>query len=415
MKISLTGGFESQPLVFEDNTDNTQLQNLGRSFNTLELGPNIVFDIPGLFPTKLTFLSKRHRPRTLMSVAYNFQKREEYTRNTFQANYLWKMYPDKTQNFQFGFPGLSVIKFVNIVKTTEFEARINSLNDLFLKNSYSDQLIWQDWKFVYEYYNKDKEKKKTKNQLYYTASFDPAGNAVSLFSNVQAIDTNGQHLLFGVPYSQFLRIDNDFIASRILNKKSSLHFRILAGGGMPNGNEQTSLPFDYSFFAGGSNDNRGWRARSLGPGTYKYLLDEDRTLTQIGDIRLGSSLEYRFSFGPTLKGAAFVDAGNIWTYKEDTEREGSQISSSFYKEIAYSAGVGLRLDLDFFIIRLDLGIPLNNVSVPKSSRWIWQSRDALNDELLNEFGSEKLQELYDQGKMPRPFNPQLHFGIGYPF
>jgi outer membrane protein insertion porin family len=416
MKISLTGGFESQPLVFEDNSGGTSIEKIGRGFNTLELGPNVVFDIPGLFPTKLTALSKRHRPRTVMSVAYNFQKREEYTRNTFQANYLWKMYPDKTQNFQFGFPGISVIKFVNIVKAPDFEARINSLNDLFLKNSYSDQLIWQDWKFIFEYYNKDKDNKKTKNQIYYTGSFDPAGNAVSLFKNSQALDTNGRHLLFGVAYAQFLRIDNDFIVSRILNKKSSLHFRALAGGGIPNGNNQTSLPFDYSFFAGGSNDNRGWRARSLGPGSYKYMLDTNRTLTQIGDIRLGASVEYRFSFGPTLKGAAFVDAGNIWTYKEDTERAGSQFSTSFYKEIAYSAGVGLRLDLDFFIIRLDLGVPLNNVSVPKNSRWIWQSRDALNDELVNAYdGIEKLQLLYDQGKIPRPFAPQLHFGIGYPF
>lgn len=415
MKISLTGGFESQPLVFEDNLDETQIQKIGSSFNTIELGPNVVFDIPGLFPTKLTALSKRHRPRTVMSVAYNFQKREEYTRNTFQANYLWKMYPDKTQNFQFGFPGLSVIKFVNILKTKEFEARINSLNDLFLKNSYSDQLIWQDWKFIFEYYNKEKDNKKSKNQLYYTATFDPAGNVLSIFRGQQKINENGQYLLLGIPYSQFLRLDNDFIASRILNKKSSVHFRALAGGGVPNGNKQTSLPFDYSFFAGGSNDNRGWRARSLGPGSYKYMLDTNRTLTQIGDIRLGTSVEYRFSFGPNLKGAAFLDAGNIWTFKEDSQRVGSQFSSSFYKQIAYSAGVGLRMDLDFFIIRLDLGIPLNNVSVPKNSRWIWQSRDALTDELLNTFGEVKLQSLYDQGKIPAPFRPQLHFGIGYPF
>jgi outer membrane protein insertion porin family len=415
MKISLTGGFESQPLVFSPTADNTQLEKIGNTFNTLDLGPNIVFDIPGLFPTKITALSKRHRPRTVMSVAYNFQRRTEYTRNTFQVNYLWKMYPDKTQNFQFGFPGLSVIKFVNILKTAEFEARINSLNDLFLKNSYSDQLVWQDWKFIFEYYNKDKDDKKTRNQLYYTGSFDPAGNLVSLFKNQQELNENDQRLLLGIPYSQFLRIDNDFIASRLIDKKSSIHIRALAGGGLPNGNKQTSLPFDYSFFAGGSNDNRGWRARSLGPGSYKYMLDTNRTITQIGDIRLGTSVEYRFSFGPTLKGAAFLDAGNIWTYNEDSQRAGSQISSNFYREIAYSAGIGLRLDLDFFIIRLDLGIPLNNVSSPKNSRWIWQSRDALNDELLNTFGAETLQNLYDQNRMPRPFNPQLHFGIGYPF
>ncbi|MFA7273579.1 MAG: BamA/TamA family outer membrane protein [Crocinitomicaceae bacterium] len=415
MTISLMGGFESQPLVFDASTDNTQIQNIGKSFNTLELGPNVVFDIPGLFPTKLTTLSKRQRPRTVMSVAYNFQKRPEYTRNTFQANYLWKWFVGKTQVFNLGLPAASVIKFVSIDPSTVFEAKLAALNDLFLRNSYSDQLIWQDWKAIFEYNNKEKDNKKTRNQIYFNSSFDAAGNIMTLFQSTQDTNAVGQYLLLGVPYSKFLRLDNDFILSRILTKKSSIHFRTLAGGGIPNGVKQTSLPFDYSFFAGGSNDNRGWRARSLGPGSYKYMLDTNRTLTQIGDIRLGASAEYRYSFGPTLKGAFFIDAGNIWTYKEDINRPGSQFSSSWHKEIAYSAGVGLRIDLDFFIVRLDFGVPLNNVSVPQNARWIFQSRAPITDELINKFGLEKYTTLQAEGRIPRPFNPQFHFGIGYPF
>jgi outer membrane protein insertion porin family len=415
MTIALTGGFESQPPVFDPNLKDELIQQSNRSFNTLELGPSIVFDIPGLFPTKLTTLSKRHRPRTIISAAYNFQKREEYQRSTFQANYLWKMFVSKTQIFQYGLPGLSVIKYVNITKSPVFEAQINKFNDLFLRNAYSDQLIWQDFKFVFEYNNKDRDDKKSNLLLYFNGSFDPAGNFISIFQQIQDTSEFGRFQIFGVPYSRFMRFDNDIIMSYPLTKKTSLHLRALGGVGIPTGNKETSLPFDYSFFSGGSNDNRGWRARSLGPGGYKYLLDTNRTLTQIGDIRIGGSAEYRFSLGPTLKMAVFMDAVNIWTIKEDINRPGSQFSNSWTKEIAYSAGVGFRFDLDFFIVRLDLGIPLNNHTLPKGSEWLWNSREAFDNELIATFGADEVKRLRSQNKIPNPFSPQIHFGIGYPF
>jgi outer membrane translocation and assembly module TamA len=417
LRISLTGGFESQPAVFDPTLSNDAASNLKRSFNTIEFGPSFVFDVPGLFPTKVTALSKRHRPRTVISVAYNFQKRTEYDRQTFQANYLWKMFVGKTQIFQYGLPVVSLIKFVNINPSQDFADRIAKQNDLFLLNTYSDQFIWQDWKFIFEFknVNKDKFNPKRQAQVYYKGTFDPAGNFLSLFKSSQQLDTNGRALIFGVPYSRFVRFDNDFIMSRILTKKTSGHFRLLMGGGMPIGDKQTSLPFDYSFYGGGSNDNRGWGARTLGPGTYNVLMDTNRTLTQVADIRISSSVEYRFAIGPSLNAAVFVDAGNVWTAKEDENRPGSQFSPSWYKEINYSAGVGLRLDLDFVVVRFDLGIPLNNVGVPSTAQWIWQDRSPIWDELINEFGETTYNTLKSDGKIPSPFKPRLHFGIGYPF
>jgi len=194
-----------------------------------------------------------------------------------------------------------------------------------------------------------------------------------------------------------------------LGKKSSIHGRLLIGGGLPYGNSKTSMPYDYSFFAGGANDNRGWRARALGPGAYKYYLDTNRTATQIGDLRIGSTVEYRFNMGSLLKGAIFMDAGNVWTIKEDVNRVGGQISNNWYKQIALSSGVGLRLDLDFFIIRLDLGLPITNPALPAGSRWIFQKRDAYYAEGLAVLGVNYKDYL------PKPFTPNIHFGIGYPF
>ena len=408
--FSIGGGFESQPLVFDETIDGDKNENVGRSFNTFEIGPSIKFDIPGLFPTKVTLLSKRKRPRTVISGAFNYQNREDFTRQVYQMNYLWRFYGEKTQVFQAGLPFASIIKFVSIDKSSAFEERLSQLEDLFLINAYSNQFIWQDWKLTYEYNNKDRDNKKNRNLFYMNSTFDPAGNLLSLFKNYQDTTEYGQRTIFGVGYAQFLRLDNDLNFSQPLKKKTSLHVRLLAGGGIPYGNTTTTLPYDYSFFAGGANDNRGWRARQLGPGAYKYYLDTNRLGTQIGDIRIGGSAELRFSLGGALRGALFFDAGNVWTLNEDINRPGGKFTSNWYREIALSGGVGIRYDLEFFIVRLDLGIPITNPSLPDGARWIFQPRQAYYDEGIAVFGADKYMS-----KMPKPFTPQIHFGIGYPF
>ena len=407
--FSLSGGFESQPPVFDETLNGDKIETAGRSFNTFEIGPSLKLDIPGLFPTKVTTLSKRQRPRTIMSAAYNFQSRNDFKRQILQLNYLWKFYVSKTQIFQVGLPGMSVVKFVRIENQPDFQAKLDAINDLFLINTYSNQFVWQDWKLTFEYNNKDKDDKKPNFFIYMNSSFDPAGNTLSLFKKNQDTLANGQKAFFGVGYAQFARLDNEIIASNQLGKKSSIHGRLLIGGGLPYGNSRTSMPYDYSFFAGGANDNRGWRARALGPGAYKYYLDTNRTATQIGDLRIGSTVEYRFNMGSILKGAIFMDAGNVWTIKEDVNRIGGQISNNWYKQIALSSGVGLRLDLDFFIIRLDLGLPITNPALPVGSRWIFQKRDAYYAEGLAVLGVNYKDYL------PKPFTPNIHFGIGYPF
>lgn len=410
LTFSLSGGFESQPPIFDKTIDGQIIQTAGRSFNTFEIGPSVKYEAPGLFPVKITTFSKRQRPRTVLSTAYSLQKRDDFTRGVFQLNYLWQFYVGKTQLFQAGLPGASVIKFVNIRKSPAFETTLLNLNDLFLLNSYSDQFIWQDFKFTFEYNMKDKKDRKSKTLVFFTSSFDPAGNVLSLFD--KSLDTlaNGQRKIFGVAYAQFVRLDNELIVSQPVGKEHSLHFKLNAGGGIPYGNSPNSLPYDYSFFAGGANDNRGWRARGLGPGVYKYYLDTTRTATQIGDVRIGGSAEYRFPFSETVKGALFLDAGNIWTIANDINRPGGQLTNDWYKQIALATGFGLRIDFDFFIIRLDLGFPLRNPTLPQGAQWILNSRDAYYAELLNAYGPA-----YPSLDIPLPFGPKIHFGIGYPF
>lgn len=413
LTFAISGGFESQPAVFNETADGQQLQASGRSFNTFEIGPSVKYEAPGLFPVKITRFSKRHRPRTIISTAYSFQQRDEFTRGLFQLNYLWQFYVGKNQLFQAGLPGASVIKFVNIKKSTVFENTLLGLNDLFLLNSYSDQFIWQDWKFTFEYTSKVKKEKnsQSKTMTYFNSTFDPAGNFLSLFDKYLDTLDNGQRKIFGVAYAQFLRLDNELIVSQPLGKEHSLHFKLNAGGGLPYGNSTKSLPYDYSFFAGGANDNRGWNARGLGPGVYKYYLDSTRTATQIGDVRIGGSAEYRFPFSSVVKGALFLDAGNVWTIEDDINRPGGQFTNEWYKQIAVAAGFGLRLDFDYFIIRFDLGIPLRNPTLPKGETWIFQDHSGYEAEVFGLYGVEPSQV----ETLSSPFRLQPHFGIGYPF
>ena len=420
LTISLGGGFETQTLVFNNNDNNTKFP-----FNTLEFGPSVKLELIGLAPFSPAALSKRHRAKTIIFSAYNFEKRDIFDRQVFQLNYMWKFFVGKTQIFQLGLPGASVIKLVNINKSSAFQEQLNNLNDVFLNNSYSNQFIWQDSKATFEFNNAQKKYKSGKTSflgasISYNASFDAAGNILYSLRNSQDI-VNGQYQFLDLAYAQFVRLDNRYVLAKKISSLSSLHFKAEAGAGIPYGNTQTSLPYDYSFYAGGSTDNRGWRARSLGPGAYKYHLDTNRTLTQIGDVRIGASLEYRFSLGEILKGAIFTDVGNIWTYNEDS-REAQFNIQKVFSEMAIASGIGLRIDLDYFIIRLDLGFPIYNPAYSKGARWAFQdfkSRETYIQEGINHFALPGDTEIEARARaefyLPKPFWPTLHFGIGYPF
>ncbi|HLP56124.1 MAG TPA: BamA/TamA family outer membrane protein [Fluviicola sp.] len=406
--VSLSGGFESQPPVFDETIDGQKVQKSGRSFNTFEIGPALKFDLPGFFPINVTKLPKRARPRTVLSTAYNYQRRPDFTRGVFQMNFLWKLYVGKTQIISAGVPLVSVIKYVGLTKSAAFEERITKLNDLFLRNAYSDQLIWEDFKLVFDYDNRDKDDKKTdKLRLTGNATFNLAGNTLSMGKSSQDVDTTGRRMAFGVVYSQFFLFDSKLITYYNFSRQRILAFRGMVGIGIPYGNTPTSLPYDYSFFAGGANDNRGFVARALGPGSYKYYMDTNRTATQIGDIRYGASLELRLGSG-FLKSAFFMDVGNIWTLNEDVNRPGSKISNSWYRELGLALGYGLRLDFEFFIVRCDLGIPFTNPALPQGARWIFQSRQPYIDE-INTLTEEQRK------KISAPFSPRLNIGIGFPF
>ena len=195
--------------------------------------------------------------------------------------------------------------------------------------------------------------------------------------------------MFVINYANFVKVDIYFSKSIVLDNRNKLAFHIGIGVGYPYGNSKM-LPFERSYFSGGANSVRGWSVRSLGPGSMP--LDSVKSFAQqIGDIRLDLNLEYRTKLFWKFEMAAFIDAGNIWTFHKDESRPNGNFDfSRFYKEIAVSYGLGLRLDFDFFLIRFDTGMKAYNPQESGRRKWAI---------LHPNFGS----------------NFAWHFAVGYPF
>ena len=152
----------------------------------------------------------------------------------------------------------------------------------------------------------------------------------------------------------------------------ALASRFFSGVGVTYGNSKDrSIPFDRMFYCGGANSMRGWVPRTLGPGNKPELKDVTYP-SQVGDVRLEANLEYRFPLWWILNGALFFDVGNVW-YLRDTEDSNPEEVfhfNSFYKQLGFNTGLGIRLDLSYVILRFDLGMQLHNPNRPENQRWI---------------------------------------------
>lgn len=229
--------------------------------------------------------------------------------------------------------------------------------------------------------------------FYASGNIDIAGNLAGLVTKSSPAGSGKQ--LFGTTFAQYLRFSADLRDYWRVNRNDQWVNRIFAGYGLPYGNS-TSLPFVKQFFNGGSNSLRGFRARTLGPGTYestenKYLANE------AGDIKVEFNSEFRARLFSVVNGAVFLDAGNIWLRKSDPSRPGGEFHfGNFMSQLAADAGVGLRIDASILIVRFDLAFPIRKPFLPEGQRWVIKDID---------FGSSEW----------RKDNLVLNIAIGYPF
>jgi len=195
---------------------------------------------------------------------------------------------------------------------------------------------------------------------------ESAGALLSALSNVITFDTNeiGNRLVFGVPYSQYVKTELDYIKHWDLSKSNVLAFRSFFGIAIPYGNSD-NIPFVRSYFAGGSNDNRAWFPYSLGPGSTQNINDFNEA-----NLKLALNLEYRFPIVGDFKGALFADAGNIWNVWDNVEDPAATFTGfKSLQEIALGTGLGLRYDFTYFVFRVDMGFKTYNPAEVQSERW----------------------------------------------
>lgn len=319
-----------------------------------------------MFPLLSPSFTKRLRPSTEFAVSANYQERPEYTR--IIAGAAWKYKWTRTRRDLVARHTFDLIdaNYVKLPKSTlNFLDSIAPQNPL-LRYSYEDHFIMR---MGYTFSSTNKRMPTASVNAFaiqpsvttWRASAEVAGNLLyGLSSLFHQHKKDGAYRIFGIQYAQYVKAEADFSYIRNINSRSGIAFNIGGGVAVPYLNS-SMVPFEKRFYAGGANSVRGWGVRTLGPGCYDARNQVTDFINQCGDILLNASVEYRTKLFWVLEGAAFVDAGNIWTIRDYENQPGGVFRlNQFYKQIAASYGVGLRMDFTYFLLRLDLGIKAHN-------------------------------------------------------
>ncbi len=331
----------------------------------VEAGAEVSIAFPGfIMPYVSKQIAATHAATSEVSVQYNFQNRPEFNRRVLSAawKYRWNTMNQRLQNRL----DLLEVNYVRMpwISRTFREQYLDSLgkSNAILKYNYEDLLITKfGYSFTYNSLGTSVTSIYGKNAYTIRFNVETSGNLLSLVTPAFSDkNSDNQYTFCGIAFAQYARADFDYARSIRLDKNNSLALHVAAGIAYPYGNSDM-LPFEKRYFSGGANSVRGWSVRSLGPGSYNGADRSINFLNQSGDIKLDFSFEYRTFLFWKINGAVFVDGGNIWTIRNYKDQPGGQFRlNSFYKEIALSYGLGLRFNLDFFVLRFDAGMKAFN-------------------------------------------------------
>ncbi len=347
-----------------------------------------------LFPAKKiknNLTPYKFKPNTFIGLSYSFQKRVNlYSINTSNVSFGYDFKTAPESRHIISFP-------LSLVRPNESSYSAIFLETLekspFLRQSFRQQFIASLIDYTYSYTSQSFGK--LKNFLYFRGNLNVAGNLLYAANKAFTPKKEEPYKILKVPYSQYARIEGDFRYYFTLKKGQALVTRAFAGFGIPFGNADV-LPYVKQFFGGGNQSLRAWGYKAIGPGGFDTR-NADFILDQTGNIKLEGNVEYRFDIYKFLKGAAFIDMGNIWNLQSDTSQPlGNFDPKRFWGEIAVGAGLGLRLDFSYFIIRVDAAVPIHDPSYPKGERWTF---DKIN------FSSREMRKQF----------LGINIGIGYPF
>ena len=375
-------------------------ESLSGSFNGLindrytEYAGEVGITVPRfVFPFAPLSMRQRFNVSSEFALSFNYPERPEYTRIISGAAWRYK-WVNRTNTRRHEFDLIDINYVYLPARTNGFLDAIAPDNPL-LRYSYEDHFIMS---MGYRYYHTNKRiasavgRARGIQPIVYTirASAETAGNLLYLGSKAFGKRSeSGVYEVFNTQFSQYIKGEVDYAITRNFDHRHSLAFHIGGGIGYPYGNSRV-LPFEKRFYAGGANGVRGWGVRTLGPGRYNSHNSVSYFINQCGDIRLDMSLEYRAKLFWVLEGGAFIDAGNIWTIHNYENQPGGMFHfNTFWKEIAWAYGLGLRMDFNYFLLRLDLGVKAYNPAQGQE-RWPLFHFDWHRD-------------------------TAVHFSVGYPF
>ena len=347
-----------------------------------------------IFPFLKKSFRQKIRANTEFGTSFTYQERPEYTRVIAGAGWKYK-WTERGSMINHVFDLLDINYVYLPKKTDSFLDEIAPDNPL-LRYSYEDHFIMRTG---YSFYYTNKQSSTGIGNVVYQpniytfrAGIETAGNLLFGISRLskQKKDPNAQaYKIFGIQYSQYVKLNADYSLNHSFDRRNSLVFHIGAGVAIPYGNT-TILPFEKRFYAGGANSVRGWSVRTLGPGSYNANNSVSSFMEQCGDIRLDMNVEYRAKLFWVFELAAFIDAGNVWTIRYYENQPGGEFKlNEFYKQIAAAYGLGLRMNFNYFLLRLDCGMKAFNPAK----------------------GQERVPLIHPDFK--RDF--AVHFSIGYPF
>lgn len=393
LEIKAAGGFEAQSRELSSNI-NSSIDQLG-VFNTIEIRPEISLTIPRFLVPFKTHIGKYTRPKSNLNLSYNHQQRPDYSMTVAKAYLEYQWNETQFKRWRVSPVHLSLVDIRNL--SPSFRQYLESTS-LSIRYAYQSHLVPA---MRISYIVNTQDITRNKSFFYLRINLETAGNlfwaANKVMNLVSGLPQDVSYTLNykGIDYSQFIRPDADIKYYKLFDAHNTLVLRLAGGFGLPYGNTVPRImPFDKTFFAGGANDMRGWGIRDLGPGTEMTPLHR---FEQTGEVKVISNLEYRFDLIKFLEGAIFTDCGNIWMRK-DTVRPDAVFSLKNWKwlyGLGVDAGLGLRLNFSFFVLRIDYAVQLRNPSEKQDYRWVVFHKPL--DNLLS-----------------RDYS-RWQFGIGYPF
>ena len=326
--------------------------------NYTEYGVEASLNFPRLLvPLLSSDFKRRTRATSEVAVMYSSQLRPEFERTLASVSWRYRW----TRGMRFSHRlDLVDINYVYVPWISpSFRAQLDQETGSVLKYSYENLFILRmGYNLTFNNRGLRQAGVSAGNDSYNVRfGVESAGNLLYGISRIFGFDkTDGAYSIFNIPYAQYVKGDFDFVKNFFIDERNTFVFHFGLGMAYPYGNSEI-LPFEKRYFSGGANSVRGWSVRSLGPGSYKSNGRDIDFMLQSGDIKLDINVEYRTKLFWKLQGAVYVDAGNVWTFRDYVDQPGGQFRfNRFYREIAVSYGIGIRLDFNFFVLRFDTGM-----------------------------------------------------------